>query len=144
MNFFVSISANYLFLSCNVVFDIHGQAIRGPTLAITIRHLINLTGLHCDQLRSRGKWFVPYWLWTAIALTRLHSTITGTRKTFSFFFHWKTIYRSLFIPHVADIKNIAANFGKEIIIISMSRAKDWLQGEILGWVNNNCVFIALL
>ena len=47
-----------------------------------------------------------------------------SENLFFFFFTGETIYRNLFIPHVTDIKNIAGNFGKEIIIISMSRAKE--------------------
>ena len=47
-----------------------------------------------------------------------------------FFLTRETIFRSLFIPHETDIKNIADNFVKEITI-SMSRAKERLQGEIL-------------
>ena len=46
-----------------------------------------------------------------------------SKNLFFFFLTGETSYQSLFIPHVTDIKNIAGNFDKEIII-SMSRAKE--------------------
>lgn len=130
MNFFVSISANELSVAVEQCGVEYWGSYQRPTLAIIVGHLINLAGLHCscDQLRSRG---------TQLTFNFFRETDS---KNIFFFLTGETIFRSLFIPHETDIKNIAGNFVKEITI-SMSGANERLQGEILRWVNNN-VFLS--
>ena len=120
---------NYLLLSSNVVLNI-GEAIRGqhwPSLSGISSTLLGCTAAatNCGHVEHS----------CVNSLTFNFFRETDSKNIF-FFLTGETIFGSLFIPHLTNIKNIAGNFVKERAI-SMSRAKERLQGEILRWVKNN-------